>query len=94
MKQVNETVGRMGAALRQARQACRMTHDEVAVLLGVMPSDLAEYERGITVIPFDVLRQIFVMGYKMIEVRAIEKHYRCQRKVFRRIKNIVSDMAE
>jgi len=92
MKQIDETAGRLGAAMRQARRICCLGPDDVAVLLGIMPAELAEYERGTAQVPYDVLQHVFVMGYKMMQVRIIESRYRSHRNVFRKIKNAVVEM--
>jgi len=92
MKKIDETAGRMGMAMRQARRVCRLVPDDAAILLGIMPTDLAEYERGTAKVPFDVLEHMYVMGYKMLQVRIMENRYRRQRKIFSKIKDAVVEM--
>lgn len=72
---------------------CRLSQDNTAMFLSIMPTDLAQYECGITKIPFDVLEYLFVMGYKMLQVRTTETRYRKQRKIFNKIKNTVSEIS-
>lgn len=90
-KQIDATAGRMGAMLRQARHVCRMSTDDAALMLRIMPADLAAYERGIQEIPLNVLEHIFVMGYKMMQVRIIEYRYQNQRNMFRKLNQICTD---
>jgi len=93
MKKIDETAGRLGLAMRQARRVCRLSQDDAAAILCIMPTNLAEYEFGVTKIPFDVLEHLFVMGYKMLQVRTTESRYRRHRKVFNKIKDAVAEMS-
>ncbi len=79
--------------MRQARRVCRLSQDDAAMFLSIMPTDLAQYECGITKMPFDVLEHMFVMGYKMLQVRTTETRYRKQRKIFNKIKNTFSEIS-
>ncbi len=95
MKRINkidETAGRLGAALRKARWVCRIPHDEAAILLHVMPNDLHEYERGVTEIPQDILERIFLLGYRMMRFRTLEDKYRLQRKFYRKLKDTIDQV--
>jgi len=93
MKQIDETAGRLGVAMRRARRVCRLAQDEAAVLLRVTPAELAEYECGRARMPYDVMEHVFLMGYKMMHVRMMERSYRNHRNIFRKIKNAVAEMA-
>ncbi len=90
-KQINTTTGRMGAMLRVARHVCKLSTDDAALLLRVMPDELAEYERGIMEIPPGVLEHMFIMGYKMMQVRIIERRYHAQRMQLRKLKQMCSN---
>lgn len=91
MKTIDETAGRIGRAMISARHVCRLTRDDVADLLHIMPNDLVEYERGHTKIPHDILERIFMLGYKTMHLRKLERMYRQQRWIFRKIKQTVLD---
>ncbi len=82
MKKLNPTAARLGIAMRHARRACWLPHDEVAILLRITPNALAEYERGTTEIPSDILERVFIMAYKMMHVRTLDNVYRRQRHMF------------
>lgn len=90
-KQIDATAGRMGAMLRVARRACNLTTDDAALLLRIMPDELAAYERGIQEIPQGVLEHMFIMGYKMIQVRIIERRYHKEHMMFRKLKQMCSN---
>ncbi|MBD5400858.1 helix-turn-helix transcriptional regulator, partial [bacterium] len=85
-KQINETTGRMGAMLRRARRVCNMSTDEAAELLRAPPQQMFEYEHGITEIPQEILESMFIMGYKMKQVRILEKRYAVMRDFLRMTK--------
>lgn len=89
-KQIDETAGRLGAAMRQARLARHLSRDEVGTLLYIMPDELSEYERGIKKIPDEILQYVFSMGYKMMRFRNLEDRYRLQRRIVRKIKQTVT----
>ena len=89
-KPIDETAGRVGAMMRQARRDCRMPTDDAAALLFVMPEELVAYERGLKKIPVDVLNRFFVMGYKMMHVRVLEKKFRRQRRVLQKLAQSVT----
>ena len=76
----------MGAMLRRARQMCHMSTDDASMLLHIMPNELAQYERGVCEIPINILEHIFIMAYKMIQVRKQEKRYQHQRVLFYKLK--------
>lgn len=84
---------RVGAIMHNARMVCHMSRDELSDLLNIMPNDLAEYEHGRTVIPADVLERVFIMGYSLMRIRVLENRYRCQRAAFRKIKQVVKEVA-
>ncbi|MBD5400407.1 helix-turn-helix domain-containing protein [bacterium] len=88
-KQINETAGRMGAMLRRARRVCGMPTDDAAELLRVTPHEMFEYEHGITEIPIEILENMFIMGYKMKQVRVLEKRYIKKRDFLRMTKQAV-----
>ena len=90
-KQIDETAGRLGAAMYRARVTRHLSRDEVSALLYIMPDELSEYERGIKKIPDEILQHVFTLGYKMMRFRNLEDRYRQQRKIFRKIKQTVSD---
>ena len=92
MKQIDETAGRMGFAMRQARKQCRLSADEVAILLHITSAELLSYERGTDKIPTDIIERVFIMGYKMIRVRTLENSYRKYRRIFRKLKQSGMDI--
>ena len=92
IKQIDRTAGYVGYIIYRARRECRISRDELSHMLGVMPSEIAEYEHGVTKIPEDVLTHMFVMGYKMMRVRSLEFRYRRQRQLFHKLKNTVNEM--
>ncbi len=79
--------------MRQARRVCRLSQDDAAMFLSIMPTDLAQCECGIIKMLFDVLEHMFVMGYKMLQVRTTETRYRKQWKIFNKIKNTVPEIS-
>lgn len=83
---LDQTAVRMGAALRHARRHNGLNTDDAAPMLNIMPDELASYEHGIAEMPMDILLYIFTMGYKMIQVRMIERRYRNMRQVFHQSK--------
>ncbi len=94
MKRINKidaTAARLGFAMREARHVCHIPHDDAAELLHIMPNDLHEYERGVTEVPIDILQRVFILGYKMMQVRIINRRYRLQRKMLSQIKNAVEN---
>lgn len=88
IKQIDATAGRMGAMLRQARRMCQMSTDDAALMLHIMPDELVSYERGTHEVPLNVLEHLFVMGYKMMQIRIIERKYHNQRMQLRKLKQI------
>ena len=90
-KQIDITAGRLGVTLRQARQRCHMSTDDAAAMLHIMPDELAAYEHGTGEIPLNVMEHMFVMAYKMIQVRIIEHRYHNQRKMFLKLNQICTD---
>ena len=92
-KQINKTVGRVGAMLRRARRVCNIPTDDAASLLHVTPQQLFEYEHGVTEIPMEILESMFALGYKMKQVRVLERRYEVQRNLFHKIKQTM-DKAE
>ena len=90
-KQIDATAGRMGAMLRSARQMCHMSTDDAALLLRIMPDELAAYERGIMEVPLHIMEHMFVMAYKMMQVRIIERRYYDQRAMLKKLKQICTD---
>ncbi len=91
-KPIDTTARRVGAMLRFARQKCKMSTDDAAHILHILPDELAGYEHGVREIPQGLLEHMFVMGYKMIQVRIIEHRYHNQRKLFRKLKQISTDV--
>ena len=81
---IDETAGRMGTAMRSARQVCHIALDEAASFLDITPAELFEYERGSAEVPFGVLEHVFTMGYKMLHIRILENKYLRQRNLFRK----------
>lgn len=94
MKKLNETAAVMGMAMRYARCKCGLTSDDAATLLRINPSELYEYERGREQVPLDIIERVFVMGYKMIHARALEKLYRRQRRIFVKLKELEAAQTE
>ena len=82
MKQIDETAGRLGMAMRNARYKNYIPQDEIARLLHITPGELNEYERGHEKIPYDIMERVFLFGYRMIQIRTLESMYRRQRKMF------------
>ncbi|MBD5391793.1 helix-turn-helix transcriptional regulator, partial [bacterium] len=89
IKPIDKTAAYVGRTIYHARRTCHISRDELSRMLGIMPSELSEYEVGTTKIPEDVLTHMFIMGYKMMRVRALESRYRNQRHVFRNLKRFV-----
>ena len=87
-KQIDATARRMGAMLRRARHMCQMSMDETALMLRIMPDELVTYERGVQEIPLHIMEHIFIMGYKMMQVRIIEGKYRQQRKFCQKVNQV------
>ena len=90
-KPIDETAARMGKALYHARTSVHMPVDEACHLLHIMPDELIQYERGCIKFPQDVLEYMFMMGYKMIRARTLEKKYHQQRQVYRKLKQIMTE---
>ncbi len=88
IKRIAAAAQRPGKILRLARRACNMTTDDAAIMLHVLPSVLAEYEHGITEVPQHILEHMFIMGYKMKQIRLIEARYHRQRKLLRKLDQI------
>ena len=91
-KQIDATARRMGAMLRRARQVCQMSTDETALMLRIMPDELVAYERGVQEIPLHIMEHIFIMAYKIMQVRIIEGKYRQQRKFCQKQNQIDTDV--
>ena len=91
LKRIDAVARRPGTILRLARQKCHMSTDDAACMLRIMPSALAEYEHGVREVPQHIMEHMFVMGYKMIQVRTIEHRYHNQRKLFRKINQTDTD---
>lgn len=87
---IDQTATRMGAALLHARRHCGLNTDDAALLLRIESDELASYEHGIAEMPMDILLYIFTMGYKIIEIRMIERRYRNQRHILKCAKQIIS----
>lgn len=85
-KQIDESAGRIGAAMREARLTHHMKCKEIAELLRVTPQELIRYEHGTDKVPFDVLQRIFVHVYKTLQMRCLESKYYHQRCMFRKMK--------
>lgn len=90
-KQIDAAARRIGVTLRRARHMCKMSTDDAAFMLRIMPAELAAYEHGVQEIPLHILEHVFVMGYKMIQVRIIETKYHRQRKQYQKLKQICTD---
>lgn len=91
-KPIDETAGRIGTAMYNARVMRHLSRNEVSALLCIMPDELAAYERGVKKIPHEILQHVFIMGYKMMRFRNLEDRYRAQRKFLRKLKQTVTDM--
>ena len=91
-KPINKTAARLGAAMYHARHNGHISRNELAMVLCVMPDELAKYEHGVEEIPMDVLEHLFVMAYKMLRVRSLESRYRSQRQFFYKLRNAVNEM--
>lgn len=91
VKPMNETTARLGRAMRAGRWMCRLTHDDAARLLRVLPNDLLEYECGVKQIPTDILVHALTMGYRMMEVRTMRHNYIHHRKLLRELKQTVKE---
>ncbi|MDE6481237.1 MAG: helix-turn-helix transcriptional regulator [Alphaproteobacteria bacterium] len=87
MKRIDETAGRIGAAMRHARNVCHLHQDDMAILLRITPAELYAYERGTLKISQDVLERIVLMGFKMIHVHRLERLYRWRRGLFEKLNN-------
>ena len=85
---IDETAVRLGRAIRLARENCQLSIDAAAVLLRVLPMDLAEFEAGTAQIPADIMQRITVMGYKMMQARRFDRRYIKLRKMMAKIKQI------
>ncbi|MBD5400220.1 hypothetical protein HDR61_00515 [bacterium] len=90
-KAINETAARVGHALRTARQTARLTHGDSADLFGITMEEQLQYERGTAQIPIELLEHMFVMGYKLIGIRILEKKYRIKRDFIRKIKQTIKE---
>ena len=93
-KQIDQTAGRVGAMMRRARRMCGLSTDDLATMLRIMPDELAAYEHAHKEIPMSILEHMFVMSYKMIQVRIIEYRYNRQRNFLRSKKQPVTSVAE
>ncbi|MBD5391429.1 hypothetical protein HDR66_01330 [bacterium] len=93
-QQINQTVGRVGAMLRQGRRLCKMEQCDAAKLMRISTAELDEYERGFAEIPLGPLEHIFTMGYKMMQVRSLEHRYHTQRSILRKIKALGTSVPE
>ncbi|MBD5388807.1 hypothetical protein HDR63_00950 [bacterium] len=91
-KTIDATTGRVGCALRVARTANHMSAEEASRLLYIMPDELIQYERGLVKIPQDILEHLLMMGYRMIHFLTLEKRYRFQRRIYHKIKDIVTEV--
>ena len=85
-KQIDRTAGRMGMALRHARRHNGLNTDDAAPMLHIMPDELAAFEHGHAEMPMDILLYIFTMGYKMIQIRMIERRYHNMRQILHQSK--------
>ena len=90
-KQIDETAGRQGCALRGARQSNHLTHADAAYILGITTDELLTYERGSAQVPIEVLEHMFAAGYKMIGMRKLERKYRAQCHFIRKIKQVMKE---
>lgn len=88
MRQIDETTGRLGVAMRKARRKCYIPHDELASLLHITPNELAQYEQGIEKIPFDILERIIIFGYRSMHARVLEEIYRKKRYMLKKLKKL------
>ena len=91
-KPIDATAARLGAALYHARHNGHISRNELAMVLHIMPDELAKYEHGVEPIPPDVLEHLFVMSYKMLRVRSLESRYRSQRQFFYKLRNAVNEI--
>ena len=55
MKMPDDTMGRVGAIMHNARMSCRMSRDELADMLRILPNELAAYEHGKIKIPAGII---------------------------------------
>ena len=90
-KPIDETSVRLGRAMRAGRWMCRLTHDDAARLLRVLPNDLLEYECGAKQIPTDVFVHVFTMGYRMMEIRTLRHNYIYHRKLLCKLKQSLKE---
>ena len=83
---IDETAVRLGYAIRIARENCHLSLDAAAVMLRVLPMELAMYEAGIAQIPMDIMQRINIMGFKMMQARRFDRRYIRLRKMMERLK--------
>lgn len=91
VKAIDDNMARLGVTFRHAREECRLSLDDAAGILHIMPNELFEYEHGAKPVPTDILYRLFVMGYKMIEVRVITRRYQVHRNVLRKLKRTIAE---
>ena len=91
-KPIDDNMAHLGSSMKNARQQCRISMDEAAGLLHITPNELFEYERGAKPVPRDILQRLFIMGYKMIEVRVVNHQYQAHRSAFRKIERIMTEI--
>lgn len=94
VKAIDENQARLGLSLRVGREECRLSLEDAAHMLHIMPNELFEYEHGAKPVPMDILQRLFIMGYKMIEVRIINNRYQVQRNMFKKIESAVAKTSE
>ena len=87
---IDQTARRLGIAMRNARTNCQLSIDAAAVLLRILPMELAKYERGIIPIPTDIMQRLTIMGYKMIEARRFDNKYVKMRRMMRILKGKIA----
>ena len=85
-KPIDETAVRLGTAMKVARNACHVSPDDTASLLRIMPSELAEYERGISQMPTDIIQRVFISGYEMMRFRTLDRRYRKLRHMMHKVR--------
>lgn len=94
VKAIDENMAHLGLSLRVGRKECRLSLSDAAHLLHIMPNELFEYECGAKPVPADLLSRLFIMGYKMIEIRLINNRYQIQRNMFQKIERATAKTSE
>lgn len=94
MKQIDNTAGRIGVAMRDARRNAHMPMDVVAWLLHVSLADLQQFETGTKQIPMEVIRYICLMGYQLLQIRSFERMYKQRQYFFNKMRQMKADIGD